>query len=103
MTTPQDQVKSLDLAITLGYSRAAFEIVRGEGPNEATDQLIEEAIRRLDRTIAWMCQESVTIDISTRTEPGKAVVLCPHDNLPHECEACMVQSDFAHDAAREQR
>ena len=30
-------------------------------------------------------------------------ILCAHGNDPAECEACMVESDFNHDAAREDR
>lgn len=29
--------------------------------------------------------------------------LCPHDNPPHDCNACDVLGDFAFDAAREGR
>jgi hypothetical protein len=36
-------------------------------------------------------------------DPPPAHELCPHDKEYHECNACMIASDLAYDAAREAR
>ena len=33
----------------------------------------------------------------------KDIPRCPHGNRPHECNACMIESDLAYDSWRESR
>lgn len=96
------------------YSPLAEELAEKLTFADVNDDLAEEILTIIANLEAQLSQGCLTCarqaDEAERLEAEKAAVECDlregkcvHDEMPHECDACMAASDFAYDVAREQR
>lgn len=79
-----------ELQVQVGKLRLERAETQAVDRGVLTSYVIDEVRRRLD-------------DTHPACDPVMATPFCPHGNPAEECDDCMIASDFAHDANREQR